>query len=43
MSHRVNIKRRKDKYGYESNSTIGANLGAAANVLAPDVEDEADE
>ena len=42
VSHRRNIIKRKNKFGFESTSTIGANLGALANVLAPDVcqEDE---
>merc|ERR1712141_426987 len=42
VSHRRNIIKREAKFGYESTSTIGANLGALANVLAPDVcqEDE---
>ena len=42
---RRNIKRRKEKFGYESNSLIGLDLaGAAANVIAPDAAgDEADE
>ena len=37
VSHRRNIMKRKTKFGYESTSTIGANLGALANVIAPDV------
>ena len=36
VSHRRNIIKRKTKFGYESNSTMGANLGALANVIAPD-------
>ena len=42
VSHRRNIIKRKNKFGFDSTSTIGANLGALANVLAPDVcqEDE---
>ena len=36
VSHRRNIIKRQAKFGYESNSTIGANLGALANVIAPD-------
>ena len=39
VAHRKNILRRKDKFGYESNSLIGLNLGDA-NVIAPDAEDE---
>ncbi len=39
VSHRKNIKRRKEKFGYESNSLIGLNLGDAA-VIAPGAEDE---
>ena len=39
VSHRKNIKRRKERFGYESNSLIGLNL-ANANVIAPDAEDE---
>lgn len=39
VSHRKNIQRRKDRFGYESNSLIGLNLGNA-NVIAPDAEDE---
>ena len=38
---RRNIKRRKEKFGYESNSLIGLDLaGAAANVIAPDAAAE---
>jgi hypothetical protein len=36
VSHRRNIMKRKTKFGFESNSMIGANLGALANVIAPD-------
>merc|ERR1719510_1128375 len=45
VSHRRNIMKRKTKFGYESNSTIGANPGALANVIAPDacVEDDEEE
>ncbi len=43
VSHRRNIIKRKAKFGYESNSTIGANLGALANVIAPDACQEDDE
>ena len=39
VSHRKNINRRKDRFGYESNSLIGLDLGSA-NVIAPDAEDE---
>ena len=39
VSHRKNIKRRKERFGYESNSLIGLDL-ANANVIAPDAEDE---
>lgn len=43
VTHRRNIKRRKDKFGFESNSTIGLDLaGAAANVIAPDADGEAE-
>ena len=41
VTHRRNINKRKDKWGYESNSTIGLDLaGAAANVIAPDAGDD---
>ena len=44
VSHRRNIVKRKTKFGYESGSTIGANLGALANVIAPDAcQDDEDE
>ena len=44
VAHRRNIKKRKEKFGYESNSTIGLDLaGAAANVIAPDAEAENDQ
>ncbi|CAB4055432.1 TRPV5 [Lepeophtheirus salmonis] len=40
VSHRRNINRRRDKFGYESDSLIGLDL-ADANVIAPDAaEDE---
>lgn len=39
VSHRKNINRRRDRFGYESNSLIGLDLGSA-NVIAPDAEDE---
>ena len=41
VSHRKNIKRRKQKFGYESNSLIGLDM-ANANVIAPGAEDDAD-
>lgn len=41
VTHRRNIKKRKEKFGYESNSLIGLDLaGAAANVIAPDAAEE---
>ena len=45
VSHRRSIMKRKNKFGYESTSTIGANLGALANVIAPDacMDEEEDE
>ena len=43
VSHRRNILKRKAKFGYESGSTIGANLGALANVIAPDACQEDDD
>lgn len=39
VAHRKNILRRKDKFGYESNSLIGLNLGDA-NVIAPEAADD---
>lgn len=41
VSHRKNIKRRQDRFGFESNSLIGLDL-ANANVIAPGAEDEND-
>lgn len=40
--HRRNIEKRKAKWGFESNSLIGLDLGGAANVIAPDADDEND-
>ena len=40
VTHRRNINKRKDKWGYESNSTIGLDLAAAANVIAPDAGED---
>ena len=43
VTHRRNINKRRAKWGFESNSTIGMDLGAA-NVIAPDAEmEEAEE
>ena len=39
VSHRKNINRRKDRFGYESNSLIGLDM-ANANVIAPDADEE---
>ena len=39
VTHRRNINKRRAKWGFESNSTIGMDLGAA-NVIAPDAEME---
>ena len=39
VAHRRNIEKRKAKYGYESGSLIGMNLGAA-NVICPDADEE---
>ena len=39
VAHRRNIEKRKAKWGYESGSLIGMNLGAT-NVIAPDADDE---
>ena len=39
VAHRKNIKRRKDKFGYESNSLIGLDMGDPS-VIAPGAEDE---
>ena len=45
VTHRRNIKKRKERWGFESNSTIGLDLGGvAASIVAPDMEaDEIDE
>ena len=43
VSHRRNIIKRKAKFGYESGSLIGANLGDLANVVAPDACDDDDD
>ena len=41
VTHRRNIIKREKKFGYASNSTIGLDLaGAAANVIAPDAEED---
>lgn len=40
VSHRKNIKRRKERFGIESNSLIGLDLEANANVIAPEDGDE---
>ena len=41
VTHRRNINKRREKFGYESGSTIGLDLaGAAANVIAPDAEED---
>ena len=40
--HRRNINKRKAKWGFESNSLIGLDLGGAANVIAPDLPDDED-
>ncbi len=42
VTHRRNINRRRDKFGYESNSLIGLYL-ANANVIAPDALAEEEE
>ena len=42
VSHRRNIDKRRAKYGYESGSLIGMNMGAT-NVIAPDAADDDDE
>lgn len=39
VAHRRNIGKRQKKWGYESGSLIGMNLGAT-NVICPDAEDE---
>jgi hypothetical protein len=38
--HRRNIIKRKAKWGFDSNSLIGLDLGGAANVIAPDLQDD---
>ena len=41
VTHRRNINKRKAKFGHDSTSTIGLDLmGAAANVIAPDAEED---
>ena len=35
VTHRRNIIKREARFGHKSNSTIGLDLGAAANVIAP--------
>jgi len=40
VSHRKNINRRKEKFGYESNSLIGMNMTAAALAVQPDAEED---
>ena len=40
VSHRKNIKRRREKFGIESNSILGLDVEANANVLAPEDGDE---
>ncbi len=43
VTHRRNVEKRRAKWGYESNSTIGMGLaGAAGNIMAPDAEMEED-
>jgi len=39
VAHRRNIDKRRKKWGYESGSLIGMNLGAT-NVICPDAEEE---
>jgi hypothetical protein len=39
VAHRKNIKRRKERFGYESNSLIGLDL-ANASVIAPVADDD---
>jgi hypothetical protein len=41
VAHRKNILRRKDRFGYESNSLIGLDM-ANAYVIAPDADDDED-
>ena len=41
ITHRRNIKKIEDKFGYKSNSTIGFDLAeTAATIMAPEEEDE---
>ncbi len=40
VSHRKNINRRRDRFGFESNSLLGLNMEAEANVMAPDADEE---
>ena len=40
ISHRKNIKRRREKFGIESTSILGLDVEAAAAVLAPEDGDE---
>ena len=42
VAHRRNIDKRRKKWGYESGSLIGMNLGAT-NVICPDAELEEEE
>ena len=39
ISHRRNIIKRKKKFGYESNSTIGLNITIPKTLLEADAED----
>ena len=40
INHRQCINKRRELYGFESNSTIGLNLGGASNILAPNINSE---
>ena len=40
VSHRKNIKRRRERFGIESNSILGLDVEANANVIAPEDGDE---
>ena len=40
VSHRKNIIRRKEKFGYESNSLIGLNISAAVVEAMQNEEEE---
>ena len=40
VNHRKNIRRRKEKFGFESGSLVGLDLEANANVIAPDADDD---